>query len=170
MTPRPGQPGDEGRDDGAQEHDVPRTGVLFFSTPGCAACNGARAAISRLGVGTPVPIVEVDARRRASVAARHRVLAAPTLLALHEGAEVARHTGAVSVDVLDRLTAAAAGGTGSRMRSAPRGLTALRLLVAVVLAVAGGITATPTLVLIGAAIAIWALLALAHSAYDLRTH
>jgi len=79
-------------------------------------------------------------------------------------------TGVASPEQVRDLAGAAAGGTRLRTPATPAGLTGLRLLVAVVLAVAGGITATPALVLIGAAIGTWALVTLARTRHELRTH
>ncbi|MFW2335129.1 thioredoxin family protein [Ilumatobacter sp.] len=154
-----------------REHGDPvvRTGVLFFSTPGCASCRTVRSIIARLDDTGEVPIVEIDAAADAASAARHRVLAAPTLLAFHQGIEVARRTGPASAEVLGELRAAAAGGTALGRSTAPRGLVVLRLLAALVLLLVGVLTATPTLVVVGAVIVIWALAPLAHKVYEFRT-
>lgn len=152
-----------------REGPVVRTGVLFFSTPGCAACRTVRSNIARPDDPNEIPIVEIDAGSDTASVARHRVLAAPSLIALHDGVEVGRRTGPVSAEMLDELRAAAAAGTALGRSSAPNGLVALRLLVAAVLGVVGGFTATPSLLVIGVAIAIWALAPLARKVYELRT-
>jgi hypothetical protein len=46
---------------------------------------------------------------------------------------------------------------------------ALRLLAAAVLLLVGVLTATPTLMVVGAVIAVWALAPLAHKVYEFRT-
>jgi thiol-disulfide isomerase/thioredoxin len=145
------------------------TGVLFFSTPGCASCRTVRSTIAGLDDSGEVPIVEIDAAADAASAARHRVLAAPTLLAFHEGIEVARRTGPASAEVLGELRVAAARGTTLGRSTAPGGLVVLRLLAAVVLLLVGVLTATPTLMVVGAVIAIWALAPLAHKVHEFRT-
>jgi hypothetical protein len=128
-----------------------------------------RSTIARLDESGEVPIVEIDAAAAAGSAARHRVLAAPTLLAFREGIEVARRTGPVSAEVLGELRAAAAGGTALGRSTTPGGLVVLRLLAAVVLLLAGVLTATPTLMVVGTAITIWVLAPLAHKVYEFRT-
>ena len=150
-----------------------RTGVLFFSTPGCPACRTVRSNLTRCHESDEVPIVEIDAATDTVLVARHRVLAAPTLLVLHDGVEVARRTGVASAEALGELRAAAATGTPLGRSTAPSELVVLRLLVAVVLLLVGVLTATPTLMIVGAVITIWALARLAHKVpekvHELRT-
>ena len=80
---------------------------------------------------------------------------------------MARHTGAASADALGEFRAAA--GTQLGRSTTPGGLVVLRLLVAAVLLLVGGLTSTPTLLVVGAAIVIWALAPLARNVHELRT-
>ena len=114
-------------------------------------------------------MVEIDAAESPAVVAEHHVLAAPTLLVLHQGREVARRTGVVSADVVDELCAAATSGGHLGRQQAPGGFIALRLLVAAVLATAGVVAQAPTLVAIGTAIALWVAVSALRRTNGLRT-
>lgn len=146
---------------------IPPTGVLFFTAPGCTSCRAVRARVASLGERRDAPIVEITADN--DLTGRFKVLAAPTLIAVHNGEEVARHTGMASDATIGELCDAAAAGEGLGRRSAPTSLIALRLLVAILLAAVGTVTSTPTLVMVAAAIAVWAIVPPALHLYELRT-
>ena len=114
-------------------------------------------------------MVEIDSVERPALVAEHHVFAAPTLLAMHNGEEVARRTGVVSTGVVDDLCAAATSGRHLGSRPTTSGLIALRLVVAAVLVTSGVVGATPTLVAIGTAIAIWAVMSAFPGTNGLRT-
>lgn len=156
------------RRDLASADGFPRTAVLFFSTPGCAACRTVRSRIATLDDRGGPPVVEVAAEAHPDVAAAHGVRAAPTLIAVHDGVEVGRRTGVVSDEALGELRAAASSGGALRAGTAPAGLVLLRFLVAVLLLAVGVATSVPALAVIGGALAIWALVSSVRRANELR--
>ena len=147
---------------------LPQTGVLFVSAPGCASCRAVRARIADLDDRVGVRIVEVAAPDDPATVASLGIRAAPTLIALHEGVEVARRTGAASEAVIAALQEAALNGSPPSHVWPPGPSVALRSLVAVLLVVVGVVARTPSLLVIGAAIAIWAVVPLARTAHELR--
>lgn len=142
--------------------------MLFFSTPGCASCRAVRARIADLDDRAGARIVEVAAPDDPATVASLGVKAAPTLIALHEGVEVARRTGVVSDSVITGLQEAAVNGSSPSHARPPGQLVVLRSLVAVLLVVVGVVARAPSLLAIGAAIAIWAVVPLARTAHELR--
>ncbi len=165
MTTEP-RPAARGRD---WSTDLPHTGVLFFSTPGCATCRTVRAHVARLGARADAPIVEVAADTNPAAAARFDVRAAPTLIALRDGAEVARRIGPASSVVIEQIRDAAVDDSSPPPGAVSGGLVAVRLLVALLLAVVGVMAEAPSLWAIGAAIAIWAVVPLARTAHESRS-
>ena len=154
---------------GDRSEALPRTGVLFFSTPGCGTCRSVRAHIADLDDRADAPIVEVAAEANRAATARFEVRAAPTLIALRNGEEVARRIGPASSSVIEQIRNAAVDDSMLRLRTVSGGLIALRLVVALLLAAVGVLTTATSLWVIGAAIAIWAVVPLASMAHESRS-
>ena len=160
------RPAARGRD---RSVDLPRTGVLFFSTPGCATCRTMRTRIAGLDDRADAPIVEVAADSNPAATARFEVRAAPTMIALREGVEVARRIGSASSGVIEQKRDAAVNDSGPRPQAVSGGVLALRLVVGLVLVAVGAVAEAPSLWVIGATIAIWAVVPLARTAHEFRS-
>ena len=134
-----------------------------------AACRTVGTHIADLDERGEVPIVEIVASADPATAAEFEVRAARTLIALHDGVEVARLVGPGSRRVIAQMREVGLDGTASVPQMVPRGLIALRGAVAVVLLVVGAVAEARSLWAIGAAIAIWAVVPLVRTAHDSRT-
>ena len=82
----------------------------------------------------------------------------PTLIAFREGTEVGRLIGLQSGDAVRSLFDAASGTGAEVKRRTPTSLVAVRAATAAILILAGLLTGSIVLAVIGAALALWALL------------
>jgi thioredoxin 1 len=79
--------------------------LLDFGAEWCGPCRALEPVIEKLAERNAgkVRVLKIDADASASVAARYRVRALPTVITFVAGQEHKRHTGATSLEVLTKL-------------------------------------------------------------------
>jgi thioredoxin 1 len=79
--------------------------LVDFTAEWCGPCRAIEPVIEKIAErhGGKVRVVRVDADASASIAARYRVRALPTVITFAGGQEHKRHTGATTMDTLLRL-------------------------------------------------------------------
>lgn len=132
--------------------------VVKAWAPWCSSCRALAPHVEHAATtsGVPVVDVQVDADPDNLVEALG-VRSVPTLIGLHDGAEVARLIGAQPADTIDALFATTRSGTGSVTNQTTTGLIAARGAAGAALAVAGLALNTIVLVALGVALLAWAL-------------
>ena len=101
--------------------DLPPSGAAVVKAwaPWCTSCRALAPVVDRVADRTGVPVVSLRVDAAPDLVERLGVRSVPTLLALHDGAEVGRLVGAQSADAVESLFAVARGASGSLDRSKP---------------------------------------------------
>jgi len=88
--------------------------LLDFGATWCGPCRAIEPVMEKIAAShaATVRVLKIDADASASVAARYRVRALPTVISFVEGREHKRHTGATSMSVLLGLLPSGLAATG----------------------------------------------------------
>ena len=131
--------------------------VLFFIGAHCTTCKAMTPAVRAAAdaYGSSVELVEVDVALNRELAERHSVTSVPTFVAIHEGSVAGRAIGAQSRTGVGEVFAGAEAG---QVRSIPLSTTErlVRLGAAAVAATVAFIAGQPLLLLIVAALVVFA--------------
>lgn len=139
--------------------------VIKAWAPWCGSCRALAPHVDRVAATSGVPVLDlrIDDDPDNLVDA-FLVRSVPTLIGLRDGTEVARLTGAQTVDNIEALFATARVGAGSVTNRTPASLVASRGAAGTVLAGAGLVFDTVVLVAVGAALIAWVLATLVRRA------
>lgn len=77
--------------------------LVDFGAEWCAPCRAMDPIVEKIAESGRARVVKIDADASASIAAKYRVRALPTVIAFSDGREQNRHTGATSMETLLRL-------------------------------------------------------------------
>lgn len=139
--------------------------VIKAWAPWCGSCRALAPHVDRVAATTGVPVLDLRVDDDGdNLVDAFLVRSVPTLIGLHDGTEVARLTGAQTVDSIEALFTAARTGAGSVTNRTPVSLLAWRGATGAVLAGAGLVFDTLVLVAVGAALIAWVLATLVRRA------
>jgi thioredoxin 1 len=132
--------------------------VIEVRSRWCSSCRALAPVVERVANATDVTLVDVEADADPDLVDALGVRSVPTLVGLHEGAEVGRLVGRQPVEAVEALFASTRTGTATAVSRAPWSLVIARAGAGVALALAGLALGVWALVLVGAALVVWALM------------
>ena len=139
----------------------PSSAVIRAWAPWCGSCRSMAPLVDRLAAASGIDVIDLRVDEEPELVEQYRVRSVPTLIGLHDGAEVGRLVGLQSVDAIEALFSATSAEGGPIAAREPRSLVATRAAAGVVLVAFGLILSAVPLTVVGAALAAWALVGLA---------
>ena len=114
--------------------------------------------IERVAAASGVRVVDLRVDEEPELVERNRVRSVPTLIGVRDGAEVGRLVGLQSVQSLEALFSAVAAEGEPVVARVPRSLVVTRAMAGLVVTGAGMALGAEPLLVIGAALMLWAVL------------
>ncbi len=139
----------------------PPSAVIRAWAPWCGSCRSMAPLVDRVAAASGIDVIDLRVDEEPELVDRYRVRSVPTLIGLRGGAEVGRVVGLQSIDAIEGLFSATSAAGGPVVATAPRSLVATRAAAGVVVVGFGLILSAVPLIVVGAALVVWALLGLA---------